>query len=125
MPRKWSPVSTLSSTLNAGKTLVFWNVRTIPRRAIAEGRSPVSTAPSYMIWPPVGRRYPVIALNAVVLPAPFGPMTLVIEPGRTSKDTLSSAVTPPNRTARSLTASIMVTGPVKPDRPERGPRSTR
>jgi len=72
---------TLSATVSAGKTLVRWNVRTIPRAAMAEGRSPVSGLPSYSIRPRVGARYPVIALNAVVFPAPFGPITLVIVPG--------------------------------------------
>ena len=48
----------------------------------------------------------MIVLNAVVLPAPFGPITLVMVPGRTSKETPSSAATPPNLTATSRTASI-------------------
>src|SRR3990172_7142396 len=46
-----------------------------------------------------------MALNAVVLPAPFGPITLVIVPGRTANETPPRALTPPNLTARSFTAS--------------------
>src|SRR6266508_1571517 len=34
VPRRWRPVSTLSSTLREGKTLVRWNVRTIPRTSV-------------------------------------------------------------------------------------------
>ena len=36
-------------------------------------------------------------LKSVVLPAPFGPIRPQIAPRATSKDTSSSAVTPPNR----------------------------
>src|SRR2546427_11046776 len=66
-----------------------------------------------------------MALNAVVLPAPLGPMTLVIEPGRTANDTPSSAVTPPKLTARSLTARVIGAESVSPERTEGGPRKTR
>src|SRR5438552_87284 len=106
-PRRWRPVMTLSATVSAGKTLVRWNVRTIPRAATAEGLSPVSGPPSYSIRPRVGARYPVIALKAVVFPAPFGPITLVIVPGWTSKDTPASAATPPKLTARSRMVRVM------------------
>src|SRR2546426_896431 len=75
--------------------------------AAAEGLSPVSGPPSYSIRPRVGARYPVIALKAVVFPAPFGPITLVIVPGWTSKDTPASAATPPKLTARSRMVRVM------------------
>ena len=42
-------------------------------------------------------------LNSVVLPAPLGPISPTIEPGSRSNDTPASAITPPNRTERSLT----------------------
>jgi hypothetical protein len=42
-----------------------------------------------------------MTLKAVVLPAPLGPIKLVIAPGFTSNDTPASALTPPNCTARS------------------------
>src|SRR5712664_2153921 len=48
-----------------------------------------------------------MALNAVVLPAPLGPMRLVIVPGRTLNDTPASATTPPNATRRFSTTSML------------------
>src|SRR6266852_5488555 len=51
-----------------------------------------------------------MALNAVVLPAPLGPMRLVIVPGCTLKDTPASARTPPNSTWRFSTTSIYWSG---------------
>src|SRR3989442_10592480 len=66
-----------------------------------------------------------MALNAVVLPAPFGPMTLVIDPGRTANDTPSRAVPPPKLTARSLTERVIGAGPVSPEPIGGGPRKTR
>src|SRR5438132_13301927 len=38
-----------------------------------------------------------MTLNAVVLPAPFGPMRPAIVPSSTPRDTSSSATMPPNR----------------------------
>src|SRR3972149_4517397 len=68
-----------------------------------------------------------MALNAVVLPAPFGPMTLVIVPGRTANETPPSALTPPNLTARSLTARPPACSIISPlaspvERPRLAPR---
>jgi hypothetical protein len=40
-----------------------------------------------------------MALNAEVLPAPFGPIRESASPSRTSKVMLSTAVTPPKRIA--------------------------
>jgi|GEM_PF-4469680 hypothetical protein len=56
--------------------------------------------------PEVGRKVPVIRLNSVVLPAPFGPMSPLICPGRTRSETSFRAINPPNafetrRTSRS------------------------
>src|SRR5436305_1272264 len=51
-----------------------------------------------------------MALNAVVLPAPLGPIRLVIVPGCTLKDTPASARTPPNSTWRFSTTSIYWSG---------------
>ena len=44
-------------------------------------------------------------LKSVVLPAPFGPIRPQIAPRGTSKETSSSAVTPPNRIVSPWTAS--------------------
>src|SRR5438128_3638706 len=48
-----------------------------------------------------------MALNAVVLPAPFGPMRLVIVPGCTRTEIPASATTPPHSTRRSSTISTL------------------
>jgi hypothetical protein len=44
----------------------------------------------------------LIRLNTVVLPAPFGPISVNTSPRRTSKLTLLTASTPPKRTLRSF-----------------------
>ena len=54
-PRRCRPVRTLSRTVSAGNTLVFWNVRTTPRRAMSHGRPP-SGGPSHVRRPRRGRR---------------------------------------------------------------------
>src|SRR3954469_22091696 len=46
-----------------------------------------------------------MTLKQVVLPAPLGPIRPRISPSRMSKDTWSSAVTPPNRMVTSSTSS--------------------
>src|SRR5687767_13504186 len=61
-----------------------------------------------------------MALKAVVLPAPLGPMRLVIEGGRTTNDTPARAVTPPNDTWRSSTTSISARRGAGPHRPRAG-----
>src|SRR5882672_5886697 len=48
---------------------------------------------------------PVIALKAVVLPAPLGPMRPRISPSYRVKLTSSSATTPPKRSVTFLTSS--------------------
>ena len=73
-----------SPVLNAPPT-------TLPVNARRGSRPDTCTAPS------VGSYTPVIALNSVVLPAPFGPMTAVIEPRITSTETSLTAVRPPKR----------------------------
>src|SRR5919112_1248064 len=46
-----------------------------------------------------------MALKQVVLPAPLGPISPRISPGRMPNDTLSRATTPPNRMLTSRMAS--------------------
>src|SRR5436305_14560944 len=46
-----------------------------------------------------------MALKAVVLPAPFGPISPTIEPSATSSETSSSATIPPNRSRAWSSAS--------------------
>jgi hypothetical protein len=66
---------TFSNTDKSGKISVIWNVRTRPSatRLAAPMRS--IGLPSNQISPAVAGKKPLIRLNRVVLPAPFGPMT--------------------------------------------------
>src|SRR5215471_8220221 len=65
--------------------------------------------PSRMISPRFGACRPVITLNSVVLPAPFGPMRPLILPASTSSVALSTAISPPNCTDTSWTSRIAIT----------------
>src|SRR3954466_14825770 len=76
----------------------------IPRRARACVPRPVMSSPRSRTRPAVGGCIPVMTLNSVVLPAPFGPMSPVIVPGCTEKVAPLTAVTPPNRTVTSSTS---------------------
>src|SRR2546426_5699966 len=49
---------------------------------------------------------PVIRLNSVVLPAPFGPITEWIVPSLIVKETSCTALTPPKVLDKRLTSSI-------------------
>ena len=46
-----------------------------------------------------------MVLNSDVLPAPLGPMTVVMDPGATRKPTPLSALTPPNANVTPSTSS--------------------
>src|SRR4029453_17001872 len=63
--------------------------------------------------PLVGWKTPVTTLKTVVLPAPLGPISPKISPRSTCSETVSSAVTPPNRIVRfessSRASAIVVT----------------
>src|SRR5215471_16392186 len=48
-----------------------------------------------MTWPELAGRIPVIKLNSVVLPAPFGPMIALRWPGMTVSVTPRTAASPP------------------------------
>src|SRR5215208_2299191 len=50
-------------------------------------RSPVTSSPRRTTRPPRGRRSPTIAFTSVDLPAPFGPTSVTISPGRTTTST--------------------------------------
>src|SRR5271157_850300 len=49
-----------------------------------------------------------MALNSVVLPAPFGPISAQISPAPTRSETSFTAIRPPNRTVTSDTSSRAV-----------------
>src|SRR5438105_5275899 len=73
--------------------------------------------------PAAGRTNPHTALKRVVLPAPLGPMTPATSLGRTSRDTPSRAVTPPNRTVTSVTTSVAAcVTPIELPEASAGPR---
>src|SRR5207248_11774865 len=52
--------------------------------------------PTAEILPPDDVSTPVIRLKVVLLPAPFGPISATISRAWTSKETLLTAITPPN-----------------------------
>ncbi len=72
---------TLSSTVIPPNSRMFWNVRVTPRRAISCGGRPTRLSPRKTMSPESGRYTPLIRLNSVVFPAPFGPMRPTRSPG--------------------------------------------
>src|SRR5207237_8573605 len=74
------------------------------RRAMRYGGSPTRLAPLKRTSPDVGAYSPVTTLNAVVLPAPLGPIMDTIAPFSTLNDTSLTARRPPN-TLVMLTSS--------------------
>ena len=83
----------------------FWNVRAMPTLAASEGDSLVMSSPSKHTRPWVTDCSRLTTLNRVVLPAPFGPMSAVISPSRTSMLTSFTALRPPNWTVTPSTRS--------------------
>src|SRR5260370_22948242 len=74
--------------------------------------SPVILSPLKKICPSVGGSTPVMTLNSVDLPAPFGPIRARTSPGSTVKSTMSTAARPPKRRhtprhSRSGTARLL------------------
>ena len=62
--------------------------------------------PSRRTGPASGGCSPVMTLNSVVLPAPFGPISPVTAPGSArSRSTFASAMLPPKRTVTPRTSS--------------------
>src|SRR5690606_2270823 len=64
----------------------------------------MSTSRNHTV-PALGRRVPLMRLNAVVLPAPFGPIRPTMAPCSTSKLTSRSAARPPKDFERFSTRS--------------------
>ena len=77
--------------------------------ALRDGETVARSTPSNRMRPPLGRSTPEIMLNSVVLPAPFGPITLQISPDVTSMLTSATACRPPKRLLRLWTLSREVT----------------
>src|SRR3954470_22401030 len=65
---------------------------------------PLTSRPLMKTRPCVGSCKPVMTLNSVVLPAPFGPISPVMWPASAVKDTSVTALMPPKRTATSRTS---------------------
>src|SRR2546428_7913695 len=66
----------------------------MPRRAVCAGRSAVMSSPLKGIVPADGLWNFVSRLKTVVLPAPLGPISAWIEPRRTRRSTLRTAMKP-------------------------------
>src|SRR5260221_7005304 len=75
--------------------LVIWKERASPLRERRCAASAVMSSPAKWICPASGRSSPESCLMKVVLPAPFGPITACVSPGRTSKSTASVATRAP------------------------------
>src|SRR5881396_278829 len=65
--------------------------------------------PSSSTAPASGRRWPVMRLKSVVLPAPLGPMMAAISPRATARLTPPTASNPPNALRTSRTSSTAAT----------------
>jgi len=85
-----------------GRTI--WKVRPIPMRLRSWGLAWVMGRSSKRMVPALGVRRPEMRLKTVVLPAPFGPMSPTISPGRTSKVRSETAVRPPKDLVRPETS---------------------
>src|SRR5918999_3261025 len=83
-----------------------------PRPAISWGAFRSIRSPRNRISPRSGRWKPEITLKRVVFPAPFGPISAVIEFGATSRAAPSSAATPPKCFTTPSTSRI---GPLLKD----------
>src|SRR6516162_1833613 len=67
--------------------------------------SPAMSSPAKLMPPWLGFSKPVIRLNKVDLPAPFGPITARTSPSSTRIDTWSTATMPPKRRVSSSSSS--------------------
>ena len=75
-------------------------------RQVSCGGTPVMSRPSSSTRPLSGRRCPVIRLNSVDLPAPFGPITAAICRVSTVSDTSETATKPEKDLVRPAISSI-------------------
>ena len=84
-----------SPTLSAGNRLVIWNERPMPARAISSGACPAIGWPISETSPSSGGNMPDNRLNAVVLPAPLGPISACSVRSATDMSTPCTALMPP------------------------------
>src|SRR5713226_6684686 len=100
-----------SNTVSFGKILVRWKERPMPSRQRSWGAMPVTSRSLKRTLPASGRRWPVMRLNSVVLPAPLGPMMALIDPRGTLKLTPPTAWKPSKLFVRSRTSSNLAPPP--------------
>src|SRR6516164_1329314 len=105
---------TFWKTVRRGKMLVRWKERPTPSRQRSCGAMPVTSRPLSLTWPRSGRRWPVIRLKSVVLPAPLGPMIAPMLPVGASRLTPPTATKPSKTLTRSRTSSIGHLAPAHP-----------
>ncbi len=84
---------------------MFWKVRAMPFCTILCAGDLRMDSPSSSTAPESGLYRRVMTLNAVVFPAPFGPIRPEMCPSSTSNDTPSKATMPPKRSVTSRTES--------------------
>ena len=98
--RPAAPVSRFSSTVRSSKIEGAWNLRLTPSRAMRCTCLPPISWPCSRMRPPSGLIAPVIMLNSVVLPVPFGPMMQRSSPAATSRSRPSKTRSPPKLLVR-------------------------
>lgn len=99
---------TFSITVMSPRLREIWKVRLRPLAVILCGRRWSIRSPSSQTSPEVGAAVRLMQLNAVVFPAPFGPIRAVIDPFSTVKVTPSTALMPPKCLQRFFTSSMPV-----------------
>src|SRR5262245_54646951 len=104
------PTMMLSRTLICPNNSTCWNVRPMPNLATAEGpRLEMSCPRKWMRPSPLQMR--LMQLKALVLPAPFGPISANSSAPPTLNDRRSNTVRPPKRRLRSFTSSSAIPPP--------------
>ena len=93
----------MSKTESFSIAISVWNVRRSPQRARRKSAILSRSSPKAAIEPAAGLTNPLRTLKNVVLPAPFGPMSPHVPPGKTTLMS-SIGVTPAKRTVRPLTS---------------------
>ena len=91
----WRPTSRFSTTVPCLKSARFWKVLPTPAPAKSDFLRVAVSTPLIRTRPALNGTTPLIRLNNVVLPAPFGPIKLTISPGITLRLTSWTARTPP------------------------------
>src|SRR5450756_265934 len=124
MPRAYDAhTSTFSNTLMSENGLGIWYVRPMPWRQRSCRGTWVTSRPLNTTRPSSGRWTPVMRLNRVVLPAPFGPMMPSASPSFNCTLRSSITSTPPNDFLRPAVSRTTVTTVHRPV--SLGPRRAR